>query len=292
MKASAFAYARATSVDGALEMLSMHREQAKLLSGGQSLLPAMNLRLVSPEVIIDISELAELKGIAVDGGVLRIGALMRHVDVERSCEIATSAPLLVEAVKHIAHPAIRNRGTLGGSLAHADPAAELPACMLALDATMVARGRSGERRIAAGDFFRGIYTTALTADELLIAVELPIVQGNSVHFFQEFARRKGDYALAGIAAQATLESSVISGLRMAFFGVADQPVLSKAAARLVNVSMTPQLIADAAVAFGEELDPPEDQQASSSMRRHLAKVLFRRCAEALIGAAGLAGGVQ
>ena len=292
MKASAFAYARATSVDGALEMLSVHREQAKLLSGGQSLLPAMNLRLVFPEVIIDISELAELKGIAVDGGVLRIGALMRHVEVERSYEIATSAPLLVEAVKHIAHPAIRNRGTLGGSLAHADPAAEMPACMLALDATMVVRGRSGERRLAAGDFFKGIYTTALAADELLIAVELPTAPENSVHFFQEFARRKGDYALAGIAAQATLESSVISSLRMAFFGVADQPVLSKAAARLVNVSMTPRLITDAAVAFGEELDPPEDQQASSSMRRHLAKVLFRRCAEALIGSAGLAGGAQ
>jgi carbon-monoxide dehydrogenase medium subunit len=291
MKASAFAYARPTSVDGALEMLSVHRE-AKLLSGGQSLLPAMNLRLVSPEMIIDICELAELKGIAVARDVLKIGALTRHVEVERSREIAVSAPILVEAVKHVAHPAIRNRGTLGGSLAHADPAAELPACMLALDATLVVRGRGGERRVAAGDFFMGICTTALAADELLIAVELPIAQGNSVHFFQEFARRHGDYALAGIAAQATIESSVISSLRMAFFGVADRPVLARAAARLVNVSMTPSLITDAAVAFAEELDPPEDQQASSSMRRHLAKVLFLRCAEALVGTAGLAGGAR
>src|SRR5215469_15074516 len=292
MKAAAFSYARAESVDDALRLLAAHGDNAKVLSGGQSLMPAMNLRLISPELVIDIGGITELRRIALEGNVLRIGALTRHVDLQRSPEIATYAPLLAEAIAHIAHPAIRNRGTLGGSLAHADPAAELPACMLALDATLVVRGRGGERRVAASDFFTGLCTTALAADELLIAVELPIAQRNSVHFFQEFARRHGDYALAGIAAQATIESSVISSLRMAFFGVADRPVLAKAAARLVNVSMTPRLITDAAVAFGEELNPPEDQQASSSMRRHLAKVLFRSCAEALIGAAGLAGGAR
>src|SRR5579871_4173366 len=154
MKAPAFAYARATSVDGALEMLALHGEKAKLLSGGQSLLPAMNLRLISPEIVIDISDLAELQGIEVRGGVLCIGALTRHAELLASPQIGTFAPLLAEAVRHVAHPAVRNRGTIGGSLAHADPAAELPACMVALDATIVARGQNGERRIAAADFSR------------------------------------------------------------------------------------------------------------------------------------------
>ena len=174
MKASAFSYARATSVVNALELLAAHGEKAKVLSGGQSLMPAMNLRLISPELIVDIGELAELRGIAVKGDVLTIGALTRHVDLLRSPEIAAHAPLLAEAIAHVAHPAIRNRGTIGGSLAHADPASELPACMVALNATIIVRGQTGERRIAAVDFFTGIYETALSAQELLVAVELPV----------------------------------------------------------------------------------------------------------------------
>jgi aerobic carbon-monoxide dehydrogenase medium subunit len=281
MKAPAFAYARATSINGALELLSEHGERARLLSGGQSLLPAMNLRLISPEIVIDIGDLAELRGIVVGDGLLRIGALTRHVELQGSTQIESLAPLLTEAVRHVAHPAIRNRGTIGGSLAHADPAAELPACMLALDATIVVRGQRGERRIAAGDFFQGIFATALSAEELLVSVELPIVRAPSTHFFHEFARRHGDYALAGVAAHATMDGQVLSELRMAFFAVADRPVLAKAASRLLNVAVTPALISDAAEAFGDELDPPEDPQASADLRRHLGKVLFRRCAEAL-----------
>src|SRR4051794_30631 len=152
MKASAFEYARATSVSNALELLHAHGERAKVLAGGQSLMPAMNLRLISPELIVDIGELTELSGIAVAADHVRIGALTRHVDVARSPDIAAHAPLLIEAIAHVAHPAIRNRGTLGGSLAQADPASELPACMLALDATVVVRGGAGERRIAAAAF--------------------------------------------------------------------------------------------------------------------------------------------
>src|SRR3977135_1876928 len=152
MKASAFAYARATSVTNALDMLAAHGDRAKVLSGGQSLMPAMNLRLISPELIVDIGELTELRGIALTGELLRIGALTRHADLARSPEIAAHAPLLTDAIAHVAHPAIRNRGTLGGSLAHADPAAELPACMVALDATIIARGPGGERRVAAKEF--------------------------------------------------------------------------------------------------------------------------------------------
>src|SRR5438552_16842519 len=153
MKASAFGYACATSVVDALELLAKHGDKAKVLSGGQSLMPAMNLRLISPELIVDIGELAELRGIAVKGDILSIGALTRHVDILKSPEIAAHAPLLTDAIAHVAHPAIRNRGTIGGSLAHADPASELPASVVALNATIVVSGQTGERRIAAGEFF-------------------------------------------------------------------------------------------------------------------------------------------
>jgi carbon-monoxide dehydrogenase medium subunit len=290
MKASAFSYVRATSVVNALELLVAHGDKAKVLSGGQSLMPAMNLRLISPELIVDIGEIAELRGIAVSGDVLTIGALTRHVDLARSPEIAAHVPLLTEAIAHVAHPAIRNRGTLGGSLAHADPAAELPACMVALNATMIIRGQGGERRIAAEKFFTGIYETALSPQELLVAVELPIGRKNSVHFFCEFARRHGDYAIVGLAAQAIVQRDVFADLRMAFFAVGDRPVLAKAAKKLVNVALTPAVLSDASMALGEELDPQEDHQASASMRRHLAKVLLARCASALLGRPDLNAG--
>src|SRR5215472_17195793 len=205
MKAAAFAYARACSVDDALQLLAAHGDRAKVLSGGQSLMPAMNLRLITPELIVDIGGIAELRGISLREDALRIGALARHVDLLRSPEVAIYAPLLTEAVTYVAQPAIRNRGTLGGSLAHADPASELPACMLALDAVIVIRGRHGERRMAAANFFQGIFQTALTAEELVIAVELPVGRDKAVHFFHEFARRRGDYAIVGLAAQAVIE---------------------------------------------------------------------------------------
>ncbi len=290
MKASAFSYARATSVMNALELLAAHGDDAKVLSGGQSLMPAMNLRLISPELVIDIGGIAELRGIAVRGDVLTIGALTRHVDLQRSPEIAAHAPLLTEAIAHVAHPAIRNKGTIGGSLAHADPASELPACMVALDATIVIRGQTGERRVAARDFFTGIYETALSADELLTAVELPVAGKNSAHFFHEFARRHGDYAIVGIAAQAIVEGDVFADLRLVFFAVGDRPVRSSAALRLINAVITPEVLSDVSTGLGEELDPPEDQQASASMRRHLAKVLLVRCVAALLGRRNLAAG--
>jgi carbon-monoxide dehydrogenase medium subunit len=290
MKASAFAYTRATSVGNALDLLAAHGDRAKVLSGGQSLMPAMNLRLISPELIVDIGEIAELRGIAVSGGVLTIGALTRHVDLARSSEIAAHAPLLTEAIAHVAHPAIRNKGTIGGSLAHADPASELPACMVALKATIIVRGPAGERRIAAEDFFTGIYETVLSAQELLVAIELPVAQKNSAHFFFEFARRHGDYAIAGLAAQAIVEGDVFTELRPVFFAVGDRPVLAKAATKLVKTSITSAVLSAASTALGEELDPQEDQQASASMRRHLAKVLLARCTSALLGRPDLSAG--
>ena len=282
MKAAAFAYARATSVSNALELLGAHGDRAKVLSGGQSLMPAMNLRLIFPELIVDIGEIAELRGITVTGDMVRIGALMRHVDLLRSAEIAAHAPLLKDAIAHIAHPAIRNRGTIGGSLAHADPASELPACMVALNAIIIIRGQAGERRIAASDFFTGIYETALSAQELLVAVEQPAARKNSVHFFHEFVRRHGDYAIAGLAAQAIVEGDVIADLRLAFFAVGDRPILAKAAEKLVKTAITAAILSEASTALGDELDPHDDQQASASMRRHLAKVLLARCVSALL----------
>ena len=290
MKASAFNYARATSISNALELLVAHGDKAKVLSGGQSLMPAMNLRLISPELIVDIGEIAELRGIAVTDGVVRIGALTRHVDLARSPEIAAHAPLLVEAIAHVAHPAIRNRGTLGGSLAHADPASELPACMIALNAVVIVRGQAGERRIAAEDFFIGIYETRLSPEELLIAVELPVARSGSSHFFHEFARRHGDYAIVGLAAQAIVEGNAFGDLRLAFFAVGDRPLLAQAAKKLVGAEVTPAVLSDASTVLGRELDPHDDQQASGSMRRHLAKVLLVRCVSALLGRPDLNAG--
>jgi carbon-monoxide dehydrogenase medium subunit len=290
MEASAFSYARATSVENAIELLVAHGERAKVLSGGQSLMPAMNLRLVAPELIVDIGDLNELRGIAVRGGILTIGALTRHADLLKSPEIATHAPLLTDAIAHVAHPAIRNRGTIGGSLAQADPASELPACMVALNATIVIIGPAGERRVPAKGFFTGIYDTVLSPQELLVAVELPVARKNSQHFFCEFARRHGDYAIVGIAAQAVMENGILTDLRPVFFAVGDRPVMVNAGAKLLKTAVTSALLSEALEGLNEELDPPEDQQASSSMRRHLAKVLLARCVSSLLGRPDLSAG--
>ena len=283
MKASAFSYTRASSVDDALEILALHGDQAKVLSGGQSLMPALNLRLSAPALLVDIGAIAELRGISVSGGVLRIGALTRHVDTLKSPDIAKHAPLLTEAIAHVAHPAIRNKGTIGGSLAHADPASELPACSIALGATIVVRGKGNERRIPAADFFTGIYETLLSPEELLVAVEVPVATPSSVHFFHEYARRKGDYAIVGLAASGVLERDVLTDLRLGFFAVGDKPMLAGASKHLIGKPVTASVLTDAQAALDEELDPQEDQQASDSMRRYLARQLMEQCVVTLLG---------
>lgn len=283
MKASAFSYARASSVVDALEMLARHGDQAKVLSGGQSLMPALNLRLSAPELLVDIGAIDELRGISVANGVLRIGALTRHVDVLKSAEIAKHAPLLTEAIAHVAHPAIRNKGTFGGSLAHADPASELPACVLALDAVILVRSKDSERRIQAADFFTGIYETLLAPDELLVAVEIPVAKPNAVRFFHEYARRKGDYAIVGLAASGILDGDVLTDLRLGYFAVGDKPMLATATEHLTGRPVTASMLADAQAALDAELDPQEDQQASAGMRRYLARQLMARCVSALLG---------
>jgi aerobic carbon-monoxide dehydrogenase medium subunit len=228
----------------------------------------------------------------VKEGVITIGALTRHVDLLKSPEIAAHAPLLRDAVTHVAHPAIRNRGTIGGSLAQADPASELPACMLTLGATIVVCGSSGERRIAANQFFAGIYETALTPQELLVAVELPVTPKSSTHFFHEFARRHGDYAIVGLAAQALVKDGQFADLRLGFFAVGDRPLLAKSAGKLVDVAVTPAVLAEASSALNDELDPLEDQQATPTMRRHLAKVLLTRCVSSLLARPDLCTGAS
>lgn len=283
MKASAFSYRRASSVSDALDMLAQHGDDAKVLSGGQSLMPALNLRLSAPAWIVDIGAIPELQGISVSGGILRIGALARHVDILKSSEIAQHAPLLAEAMTHVAHPAIRNRGTIGGNLAHADPASEMPACVIALNATIVVQGKSGERRIPAADFFTGIYETVLSPDELLTAVEIPVRQSNSVHFFHEYARRKGDYALVGLAASGVLEGGNFADLRLGFFAVSEKPLLATASKHLTGKPLTASMLADAQSALDDELDPQEDQQATAGMRRYLARQLLARCVAELLG---------
>jgi carbon-monoxide dehydrogenase medium subunit len=251
VKAPAFDYVRAATVAEACAMLAGHGPDARLIAGGQSLLPAMNLRLASPSLLIDIGRIAGLDAIEADGAVLRIGALVRHETALRDAGIARHAPLLTEALRHVAHPAIRARGTIGGNLAHADPASELPACMVALDAVVEAVSPRGTRRIAAEGFFTGLFQTVLEPDEMLTAVEIPLPV--RPFFFQEIARRLGDYAIAGLAA---------AGDRLAFFSVADRPVLRRPDAAL-------------------DLDPPNDLQATGAMRLHLAGVLRDRALAAL-----------
>jgi aerobic carbon-monoxide dehydrogenase medium subunit len=228
----------------------------------------------------------------VKAGVITVGALTRHVDLLKSPEIAAHAPLLTDAVAHVAHPAIRNRGTIGGSLAHADPASELPACMLTLGATIIAHGPNGERRIAASEFFAGIYETALEPRELLVAVELPVPPKDSTHFFHEFARRHGDYAIVGLAAQALVRDGRFADLRLGFFAVGDRPLLARSAGKLVNVAITSTALSDACFALDQELDPLEDQQATPTMRRHLAKVLLARCVSSLLDRPDLRAGAS
>jgi carbon-monoxide dehydrogenase medium subunit len=283
MKAAAFSYTRASSVTDALNLLARYGDDAKVLSGGQSLMPALNLRLSAPAWIVDIGAISELQGISVSGQVLRIGALTRHVDILKSPEIALHAPLLSEAMVHVAHPAIRNKGTLGGNLAHADPASEMPACVIALDATIVVQGQSGERRVPAADFFTGIYETVLAPDELLVAVEIPVKRPQSAHFFHEYARRKGDYAIIGLGASAVLDGDMFAELRLGFFAVGEKPLLATASKHLIGKPVTASVLADAQSALDDELDPQEDQQATAGMRRYLARQLMARCVADLLG---------
>jgi aerobic carbon-monoxide dehydrogenase medium subunit len=259
MKAPRFAYARPASIAEALALLDKHRDDARILAGGQSLVPMLNFRVAAPEVLVDINRIAGLSGIKVTKTHVRIGALTRHVELERSADIAKHLPLVAAAVPHIAHPAIRNRGTFGGSCALADPAAELPACALALGATFVIAGKKGERRVAAQDFFKGLYATALKSGELLVAAEFPLPKPGYQSAFGELARRHGDYAMVGVAAHGSKKD-----IRVVFFGVGTRP-------QLVESDDVEGVLSKL-----DTLEPRADLQASAATKLHLAKVLAGR----------------
>lgn len=272
MKASPFDYVRAGSVAEAIGLLAS-REGAKLIAGGQSLLPALNLRLSAPALLVDIGRIDELRTIEAGEGHLRIGAGCTHAMLLGAPEIANHAPLIAEALSHVAHPAIRSRGTIGGSLANADPAAELPACMLALGAGIVAQGPAGTRRIPAERFFTGLFETALAADEILVAVEIPHLSDRR-HGFAELARRSGDYAIVGLAACMRPNE-----VRLGFFSVGHTAILaSEAGAILAAGPLDAARIDQACVALAEDLPVHDDPEASADMRLHLARVLLRRVA--------------
>jgi carbon-monoxide dehydrogenase medium subunit len=283
LKAPAFDYCRVASLAETFAALQRYGEDARLLAGGQSLVPALNLRLLAPAILIDINNLDELKGISLGANKLRIGALTRHVEIGRAAIIAEYAPLLREAARHIAHPAIRNRGTMGGSLVNADPASELPACMVALGAEIALASAARERRIAAGDFFTGPCETAIAPGEILTAVEIPIARQKQRCVFLELARRVGDYALVGIACQAEVFDNILHDVKPVFFAVGVRPILaSAAAARLIGRQIDAACLEEAAAALDEDLAPINDLQASAAMRMHLARVLLRRAVAALL----------
>jgi carbon-monoxide dehydrogenase medium subunit len=282
MKAAAFDYVRADSLAQVFDLLAEHGDEARVLAGGQTLLATLAMRLSQPALLVDINALTELKGISVQGEVLRIGALTTHVQIEESALVARHAPLLAQAAPHIAHRAIRNVGTLGGSLAHADPAAEWPACVLALGATLLIGGPQGERRVAAGDFFQGLYSTAIQPGELLMACEVPLIGANEVHHFDELARRHGDYAVVGLAACARLAGEQFSDLRLAFLSLGDRPLRATATeAILQSAPLSEALIDRADAALRAEIEPFADLTHGAGTKKQLAATLLRRALRAM-----------
>jgi aerobic carbon-monoxide dehydrogenase medium subunit len=276
VKPAPFAYAKARTLKEAVALLGKHRGDARLLAGGQSLIASLNMRLSAPDLLVDINGIKGLDGIAKKGKFVEIGALARHSQVERSKVIAQYAPLIARAMPHIGHPAIRNRGTFGGSIAFADPAAELPACLVAMGGEVEIAGARGKRKVKAEAFFNGLFETALRPREVLTAVRVPAADKNTRVGFAELARRHGDYAMVGLAATARVDGKALKDVRLAFFGVGDKPV------RATN--------AEAALAKGDvegavaalDLEPQDDVQASGAVKRHLAGVLLRRVAKQLM----------
>lgn len=284
MKAPPLAYVRAGSLADALRLWAAAGAEARLLAGGQTLLASLAFRLSDPGTLIDISRVGELAGISQTDGVIRVGALTTHAALGASELIARHVPLLAQAVPLIGHPAIRNRGTIGGSLAYADPAAELPACCVALEATILARSATAERRIPAAAFFTGLYTTALGPHELIAAVEFPIAAAGERSTILELARRSGDYAMAGVAMKASVAGGRLADPRIVFFGVGSGPVLAGGAmAALAGKPVAPETIAAAQAALESDLDPPADLHGSPQMKRHLARVLTARALQQLSG---------
>ena len=276
MKPALFEYAAPQSVEEALEVLASD-EMARPLAGGQSLIPTMNFRIAAPSTLVDLRKIGALNGHAVEGDVIRVGAMTRQRDLERDEAVRRANPLVVEVLGNVAHIVIRNRGTVGGSIAHADAAAELPCMLVATGGSVVARRAGGERTIAAEDFFLFHMTTALEAGELLTEVRIPALPPRTGYAFQEVARRHGDYALAGVCALVTLKDSVCSAVRLAACGVASKPTrLAEAEAALLGAPLEGEALTRAAEAARDYATAADDRQASADYRRDLAAALVRR----------------
>jgi carbon-monoxide dehydrogenase medium subunit len=281
VKPAPFTYKKPRSLEEAIALLGEHKN-ARLLAGGQSLIATLNMRLSTPNLLIDINGISGLDQIAHKDGMVEIGALVRHAQAERSDTIAKHAPLIARVIPFIGHPAIRNRGTLGGSIAFADPAAELPACLMALDGEVEATGPKGKRTIKAVDFFTGLFETALGPQDVLTAIRVPAARKETRVGFAELARRHGDYAIVGLAASAHADGTGnnlrLTDVRLSFFGVGSTPArATKAEARLASGDV------DAAVA-ALDLEPHDDVQATAAVKKYLAGVLLRRVAKQLMEA--------
>ena len=277
MKLPYFEYEAPTTIGEAVDLLAEHQDDASVLAGGQSLIPLMALRLARPAVLIDINGLGELSGVSVTDGWVTIGAMTREYVAEESETVAGTVPLLAAALPFIGHEAIRSRGTIGGSLAHADPAAELPAVARALDAEFVVRSRSGARVVPAAEWFESYLATSRRPDEILVEVRFPTAGPDTGVAFQEVARRHGDFAIVGLAASLTLTDGAISGARLAFAGVADVPVrAADAEDLLVGERPSTELFEEAARRATAGIDPPADLNGSSEYRKKVAATLVRR----------------
>jgi len=273
MKAPPFRYVKPATPDDALALLAEHGDDAQILAGGQSLMPLLNLRMARPGLLIDINGLAELGGITRDDTHLSLGALTRHAEIAASPDVRDAAPLLALAAPHIAHVAIRTRGTIGGSLALADPAAEWPLCALALGAEIELMSRArGPRTITADDFFQGLYTTDRAADEIVTRIRVPAAGQATVHHFDEIARRHGDFAIVALALSANRDGGRFTNVRIAFSGVSDRPVLARGAMAALE-DRNPDAAFDALAA---DIDPPDDATYPAAYRRRLAATLLSR----------------
>jgi aerobic carbon-monoxide dehydrogenase medium subunit len=261
LKAPSFAYVKPPSLAQTFELLE--RPGAKVLAGGQSLIPSLNMRLSAPQLLVDVTGLSSLRTITLEQGVVRIGALVTHAELGESEVIRKHVPLLAQAVPHIAHPAIRNRGTLGGSVALADPAAEYPACLVALDAAIVVQGKDGERIVRAEKFFKGLFEVDLRPGEIVTAAEIPAILKGERSVFLELARRHGDYAIVGLAAHQGSER------RFVFLGAGATPVFARHASSAGNAK-------DSLALLKKDLDPPADLYNTSATKLHLAGVLLER----------------
>ncbi|MBF0279944.1 MAG: xanthine dehydrogenase family protein subunit M [SAR324 cluster bacterium] len=283
MKAPIFDYIKANSLSEVFDLMEKWGEDARIIAGGQSLVPAMNFRLTTPSLLIDINGIEELKGITHSQSTLNIGALTRHYELGTSEEVTKHAPLLSKAVPHIAHEAIRSRGTFGGSLVHADPSAEIPACAMVLDGRFQLQSRQGCRSVSARDFFKGLFETAMEPGEILVSADFDVNEDGYQSALCELERRQGDYATIGVAARAKTDSGNLFDLRLVYFALEDKPILANHAAAILEGSRGDEAaIAAAKTELTKDLNPIGDLHTSANTKLHLAKVLLERVVKNLL----------